>query len=455
MGMFWLTLCDKGEVSDTTPDSDTVNDVENPSKNSEKNEEMEDASLTELRKVISDNDAELGIAYLGYNSGGFDDIKKYLDEASIYELYPFAKDVDGDSFYSTENSELYLVVPAESTTVEIYSGVLNEEEYQLEKNELVGKAENGKPFLLGCNVSEVIPNVILSVGDFEYVPFISGMDGRLVPNDEVYDFSPYELIMEYFGVEIGEISDGESAAFCGFWMGEAEDGDYVVNTLSLTLSVDGTAEYIYGIGNSEPTEGFEGTWSYDANRDMILLDMYGTPFDDSLDSDEKYADPRTIECGFKWYIDYRDDGKYLVLTHEEGDTILWGKNGATFELYDMSVSDDYTYLIGSWGVISEIKETYLEIFDNGDAHYYVVSDGTTEKDFYGTWTAEALTLSLNLYEYSGNSGIIGEPAVFFGEYGISYDGEFLTLSLIAEATEPLTAFMEENGYEQFILCGVG
>jgi hypothetical protein len=86
-----------------------------------------------LRKVISDNNAELGIAYLGYNSGSFDDIKKYLGEMALYELYPFIKDIDADSFYETESNELYLVVPAnKEATVEVYSGVLNEEEFELD-----------------------------------------------------------------------------------------------------------------------------------------------------------------------------------------------------------------------------------------------------------------------------------------------------------------------------------
>ena len=121
------------------------------------------------------------------------------------------------------------------------------------------------------------------------------------------------------------------------------------------------------------------------------------------------------------------------------------------------VSEEYipAGFYGSWGVISETKETYLEIFDNGEAHYYVVSDGVIQKNFYGSWTAEDLTLGLSLYQCSEDGSAVEEPAVFFGDYGISYDGEFLTLSLIAEATDPLTSFMEENGYEQFMLCGVG
>jgi hypothetical protein len=181
---------------------------------------------------------------------------------------------------------------------------------------------------------------------------------------------------------------------------------------------------------------------------MIILDMYGGPPNDYEDSDELFIDPYELKCGFKWDMDYRDDGTYLILTHEEGDPILWGKNGATFEFAEASEpeeEEDYSYLIGSWGIISEKSETYLELFPDGSAHYYVTRDGVTENDLRGSWHAEALMLYLTL----------GEEEALTGAYGIMYDGELLTLSILDDFAEPLTAFMAENGYDSFILCAVG
>ena len=43
-----------------------------------------------------------------------------------------------------------------------------------------------------------------------------------------------------------------------------------------------------------------------------------------------------------------------------------------------------------------------------------------------------------------------EKVLISGEYGISYDGEYLTLSPLNEASDPMTAFMQENGYDTFI-----
>ena len=85
------------------------------------------------------------------------------------------------------------------------------------------------------------------------------------------------------------------------------------------------------------------------------------------------------------------------------------------------------------------------MFPDGSAHYYVIRDDVTEKDLRGSWHAEALTLYLTL----------GEDEALTGAYGIMYDGELLTLSILDDFAEPLTAFMAENGYDSFILCGVG
>ena len=439
-----------GETVVNTKDPEDQEDPPEPADN------KEDASLDSLRKQISNSGAVLGVAYLGYFHGTFDETKDYMKQLGLYDAYPFVETLELDDIIVNENNEMYLVVPADKTErIRVYCAIPNEETYELEKGELLGESSEGKPFLLLCNVSEIIPNVILETANLNYSPCLSGEDGELVENDAVYDFSPYGRIKEFFDIQNG-LADGADPIFCGSWIGEAENGDAELMTMCLSLYVDKTANYVYGIGNSEPVEWFSGEWDYDAENDLILLDLFGGPPNDYLDSDALYIDPYDLECGFSWDMDYRDDGTYLVLTHRQGDPILYGKNGATFEfaMIEEEYEETYTYLIGSWGIISEKKETYLEIFDNGDAHYYVVCDGITEKDFYGTWYADDLTLSLSLYEHSENGEIIDEPAVFFGDYGISYDGEFLTLSLIAEATDPLTTFMEENGYDSFLLCGV-
>ena len=454
--MLFVSCTDETDKPDAVNNNDvTQTDDSQGDKTTSKPDksEKEDELLTQLRKQISDSGAKLGVAYLGYFVETFDDTKDYFKYLGIYEDYPFVEEMELCDLIVNENNEMYLVVPADNTeTVKVYDAVLNEETYELEKGELLGESANGKPFLLLCNVSEIIPNVIISKGTFEYSPCLSGEDGELVENQDIYDFSPYEKIKEYYDIQNG-LADGADPIFCGSWFGESENGDYELMAMNLELYVDGTATYVYGVGNSEPTEWFMGEWSFDAERDMILLDMYGGVPNDYVDSDELFIDPYELKCGFKWDMDYRDDGTYLILTHEEGNPILWGKNGATFEFAEASEpeeEEDYSYLIGSWGIISEKSETNLELFPDGSAHYHVTRDGVTEKDLRGSWYAEAFTLYLN-FGWDDST----EAFALSGAYGIMYDGELLTLSILDDFAEPLTAFMAENGYDSFILCAVG
>ena len=171
-----------------------------------------------------------------------------------------------------------------------------------------------------------------------------------------------------------------------------------------------------------------------------------------FDADFNYVDPYVLECGFKWDMNYTDDGTYLVLVHSEGSPLLFGKDGETIEFLNILEDDyeDYTYLIGSWGILSEKSETYLELFPDGSAHYYVTRDGVTEKELRGSWHAEALTLYLN-FGWDDST----EAFALSGAYGIMYDGELLTLSILDDFAEPLTAFMAENGYDSFIYYAVG
>ena len=98
---------------------------------------------------------------------------------------------------------MYLVVPADKTErIRVYCAIPNEETYELEKGELLGESSEGKPFLLLCNVSEIIPNVILETANLNYSPCLSGEDGELVENDAFYDFSPYGRIKEFFDKEV-------------------------------------------------------------------------------------------------------------------------------------------------------------------------------------------------------------------------------------------------------------
>jgi len=434
----FFTSCN---VSVTPPDDSETTEIT-------KEQEPDGNSLEDMQTKISDSGSQLGVAYLGYDETAFD-VQSYLDDLGIYELYPFAEDIDEDYIFSTDCNELYLIVPADTETdVRIYEAVLNEETFDLEKGELLGESVGGSPFLLFCNISEIMPNVILSTDYFDYSPCTSGMDGSLVTAEGIYDITPYANINEYFDIQIGAF-DGADPIYCGSWFCEAEDGDGELMVMYLDLFTDGSAEYVYGIGNSEPIEWFSGEWIYNSENDTILLDMFGGPPNDDPESDALYTDPYDAQMEFSWDMDYSDDNTYLVLTHEDGLPLLYGTDGDTFEFIQIvdDYAQSYSYLYGSWCISSEYIDVYLELFENDELHYYVYEDGETIADLIGSWYALDNTLYLTLYdEY--------EDKEYSGEYELEYDGELLTL-FMEDGSYALTDYMAENGYDSFMISGLG
>ena len=92
--------------------------------------------------------------------------------------------------YETNGEELYFIVPIQkNVTMNIYSAVM--EEADIVKDKLI--ASTNKPFILKCNVSDIIPNIIIEIKQnnkvYEYSPSISLKDGSLYVNEHVMDIS--------------------------------------------------------------------------------------------------------------------------------------------------------------------------------------------------------------------------------------------------------------------------
>lgn len=90
--------------------------------------------------------------------------------------------------YETNGEELYFIVPIQkNVTMNIYSAVM--EEADIVKDKLI--ASTNKPFILKCNVSDIISNIIIEIKQnnivYEYSPSISLKDGSLYVNEYVLD----------------------------------------------------------------------------------------------------------------------------------------------------------------------------------------------------------------------------------------------------------------------------
>lgn len=125
----------------------------------------------EKLKIDKDTDKLIAVAIINSES----DVKeKYFDEDFM--------------LYEANGEELYFIVPIQkNVTMNIYSAVM--EEADIVKDKLI--ASTNKPFILKCNVSDIIPNIIIEIKQnnkvYEYSPYISLKDGSLYVNEYVLD----------------------------------------------------------------------------------------------------------------------------------------------------------------------------------------------------------------------------------------------------------------------------
>ncbi|MDO5478311.1 MAG: hypothetical protein Q4G23_04015 [Clostridia bacterium] len=262
----------------------------------------------------------IGVAYLGWIEGDTETACKDLAGLDYTKDLPFIKGIE--KYAENEGYRMYLVVPADdSVTISVCKCEFDDEYMPYDGEELI---EANEPILVRGNISDTIPNlyVIAKKGSEKvcYTPVQSGMDGRLENSEtKVYDFTPYDFMAEFSAYD--RVPD---AVFCGSWVGFKNDGNDEERVLILYLKADGYASYAYGLGNSEILEKFEGTWTLDEN-DILKLELVGGP-PESVEN-PVVAEPYDCNPSFEWEM--TTEG--LSLTHIDGDEILYGTKGQTFE----------------------------------------------------------------------------------------------------------------------------
>lgn len=85
--------------------------------------------------------------------------------------------------------ELYVIYPLlNNSKINIYKAELDDESNLVKKNLIVS---TNKPFILNCNISDIIPNTILEIEynnkKYEYSPSISLKDGSISVLDYVWE----------------------------------------------------------------------------------------------------------------------------------------------------------------------------------------------------------------------------------------------------------------------------
>ena len=282
--------------------------------------QIETKELTELKDRIKADGKLVGVAYLGWLEGNMEMACKDLAGLDYTKDLPFIKGIEKNA--ENEGYRMYLVIPADdSVTISVCKCEFDDDYMPYVGEELISTNE---PVLIRGNMSDTIPNlyVIAKKGSekVEYIPVQSGMDGRLENSDDkVYDFTPYDLMPEFSAYD--RVPD---AVFCGSWIGFKNDGNGEERVLILYLKEDGYASYAYGIGNSEILEKLEGSWTLDEN-DILKLELVGGP-PESVEN-PIVSEPYDCNPSFEWKM--TTEG--LSLTHIDGDEIIFGTKGQTFE----------------------------------------------------------------------------------------------------------------------------
>lgn len=123
---------------------------------------------------------------IGKNTDKLIAVAMVSSEGEVKEKY-FNEDF---MLYEANGEEMYFIVPIQkNVSMNIYSAVM--EEADIVKDKLI--ATTNKPFILKCNISDIIPNIIIEIRQnnkvYEYSPSISLKDGSLYVNEHVMDIS--------------------------------------------------------------------------------------------------------------------------------------------------------------------------------------------------------------------------------------------------------------------------
>lgn len=321
--LIMLVSCGGGEDPTTTAPTteSTTETTTEPVTESES-----EKALVEFQKYMKDEGYLCGVAYLGYYSEDIGVIIEDLQYKGIYDEHKFLSEIKRKDFYSLEGSEFYAIVPAEGVKVKVNEHSFNEEGIGYTVRELANITD-GTPVFVRGNISDIMANIQLIITDdngyeMEYLPSMSLENGLLSKGQQIYDFSPYQLIGGHFE----NINSEDAPAFVGTWWGVYTEADGNDLSLNLSLKENGEAEYSYGFGNSEIFEQFSGSW-YKESDDNINLIMYGGPLSsDGAEADN--TDQYETNGVFSWY--YNEDSGELELTHESGSQLLYGTDGQKF-----------------------------------------------------------------------------------------------------------------------------
>jgi len=144
-------------------------------------------SLADAQAEILAQEAVIGVAYLGWCEGSFDQVTAYLADQSFYDGCLYLDLTDAEHFAANDGGELYAIIPADervSVTVNEYSVMDPEGDYEPATGKELLSISDGKPIVLQGNISDIMPNLMVTADDgkggtVQYNPSLSLEDGML------------------------------------------------------------------------------------------------------------------------------------------------------------------------------------------------------------------------------------------------------------------------------------
>lgn len=320
-----LCACGKKQQGEApvVPEEPPVVEPEPPELPEEPEESVtpDSRELAALRAMAREADCLCAVTYLGYGTN-IDGFLRETDEgATLQNAWIFLQEIPMEQYVEYQGEEIYCIVPADpEATVEVYTFSVDESNnYAGQEGERLYHGEHGQVLLLRGNVSDIMPNISVTITDssgrsLRYQPHLSLRDGSLGLPEEggVFDFT-----LRYPGRGYEE----PGGRFAGTWKGKATGEDGVESECTIILSQDGTAKYRI-VQKGELAEELTGSYLLsraDENSLRLSLTSVGGR---SFNS----AAPRSL-LGEFMLVPERDGGLYF--THLYGDPLLPGLENAT------------------------------------------------------------------------------------------------------------------------------
>lgn len=156
------------------------------------------------KSEMSRKDSFCGVVYLGYTDADktLEKDRSYFDNhfdlTGYGKVFDWLYELPETNLVSVDGAhELYLVIPRDE---DAHVAVFRWDAVNNQEQGLIYHSDNGTPFLLRCNVSEIAPDVRIQITDNsgeheKFSPSISGKDGTLsLDSDKVIDLSHYDLL---------------------------------------------------------------------------------------------------------------------------------------------------------------------------------------------------------------------------------------------------------------------